>query len=56
MAEILDEMTPEIGSVTVVPGSGGVFDVEVDGQTVFSKKSEGRFPDDGEVVRLLKEG
>jgi selT/selW/selH-like putative selenoprotein len=31
-----------------------VFEVTVDGKLVFSKKSQGRFPDDGEVVRLLK--
>jgi selT/selW/selH-like putative selenoprotein len=34
-------------------GSGGVFDVVVDGQLVFSKKKEGRFPDTDEVLALL---
>ena len=33
---------------------GGVFEVTVDGKLVFSKKSLGRFPDEGEVVGLLK--
>jgi selT/selW/selH-like putative selenoprotein len=30
-----------------------VFDVNVDGQLVFSKKKEGRFPDTDEVLALL---
>jgi selenoprotein W-related protein len=38
----------------MIPGSGGVFDVEVDGALVYSKKQTGRFPDPGEVTGLLK--
>ena len=34
---------------------GGVFEVRVDGELIFSKKSLGRFPDDGEVLRLIQE-
>lgn len=29
----------------LVEGSGGVFEVQVDGKLVFSKKATGRFPD-----------
>lgn len=35
-------------------GSGGVFDVVVDGAKVYSKHATGRFPEPGEVVGLLK--
>jgi selenoprotein W-related protein len=38
----------------MIPGSGGIFDVVVDGEKVFSKHSVGRFPDPGEVTRLLE--
>lgn len=38
----------------VVRGSGGVFDVVVDGKKVFSKHELGRFPEPGEVVKLLQ--
>lgn len=38
----------------IVRGAGGVFEVVVDGKTVFSKKELGRFPEPGEVVKLLK--
>ena len=37
----------------LVAGHGGIFDVTVDGETVFSKKSVGRFPEQGEVLRLI---
>lgn len=33
--------------------SGGVFEVTVDGQLVFSKKQEGRFPELEEVLSRL---
>jgi selenoprotein W-related protein len=39
---------------TMTPGGGGVFDVVVDGKTVFSKKAIGRFPEPGEVVSMLQ--
>jgi len=31
-----------------------VFEVAVDGVLLFSKKSSGRFPDDGEVLDLIR--
>jgi len=36
-----------------VRGSGGVFDVVVDGIKVYSKHDTGRFPEPGEVAGLL---
>jgi selT/selW/selH-like putative selenoprotein len=38
----------------LVKSSGGVFDVEVDGEIVYSKDRTGRFPEAGEVSRLLR--
>lgn len=36
-------------------GSGGVFDVTVDGRLLFSKHDEGdEFPDPAEIVRRMK--
>tara|TARA_X000000950_G_scaffold205621_1_gene247352 strand:- start:309 stop:476 length:168 start_codon:yes stop_codon:yes gene_type:complete len=39
--------------VNLVGGSGGVFDVTVDGREVFSKFKLNRFPEPGEISRLL---
>lgn len=41
-------------SARLVKGSGGVFDVKVDGRLVYSKFETGRFPEPGEVVGLLR--
>lgn len=38
----------------LVKGSGGIFDVVVDGKQVFSKHETGRFPEPGEVVKMLR--
>lgn len=34
-------------------GSGGVFDIEVDGEIRFSRKAMGRFPTDEEIVATV---
>jgi selT/selW/selH-like putative selenoprotein len=39
----------------LIKGSGGVFEITLDGAPVFSKKREHRFPEPGEVARLLME-
>jgi selenoprotein W-related protein len=39
--------------VKLIQSSGGVFEVEVDGRRVFSKKTLGRHAEPGEVVRLM---
>jgi selenoprotein W-related protein len=38
----------------LIQGKGGIFDVHVDGKAVFSKHLTGRFPDAGEVSKLIR--
>ena len=52
MAEIEAETE---GAATMTPGAKSQFDVLADGNLIFSKESLGRFPDDGEIIRLLAE-
>jgi predicted Rdx family selenoprotein len=40
--------------VDLIPGSGGVYIVCADDKQIFSKKELDRFPDDGEILSLLK--
>ncbi|MBP6972509.1 MAG: Rdx family protein [Syntrophorhabdus sp.] len=42
--------------ITLVKGSGGIFDVKCDDRLIFSKhKIKGqRFPNEGEIVSLIK--
>ncbi len=41
------------GEVTLVEGSGGVFEITIDGRLAFSKKQLHRFPSDDEVDALV---
>jgi selenoprotein W-related protein len=42
--------------VRLIQSSGGVFEVDVDGRRIFSKRSTKRHAEPGEVVRLIREG
>ena len=53
--ELLTTFPAELGEVALVPGSGGVFDVRVDGETVWSRKAEGGFPDLPELKRVVRD-
>jgi selenoprotein W-related protein len=44
-----------VGSVEVIPGANGIFDVHLDGELVFTKSMLGRYPQPDEVVTLLRE-
>ncbi len=39
---------------TLIQGGGGVFDVTVDGDRIFSKHDVDRFPTDDEIIDLIK--
>jgi selT/selW/selH-like putative selenoprotein len=38
----------------LVRGSGGIFVVSVDNETIFSKREQGRFPSEREIVDALR--
>jgi selT/selW/selH-like putative selenoprotein len=40
-------------SARLLQSSGGVFEVEYKGELIYSKKANGRFPADGEILRIL---
>jgi predicted Rdx family selenoprotein len=40
--------------VELVTGAGGIFDVHVDGDLVFTKSMLGRYPDPDDVLPLLR--
>jgi selenoprotein W-related protein len=38
----------------LIPGAGGIFDVQADGRKIFSKHDAGRFPNAEEVLTKLR--
>ena len=53
--ELLTTFAEDLGEVALIPGSGGVFEVRIDGQTVWSRKDQGRFPDIKELKQLVRD-
>jgi selenoprotein W-related protein len=40
----------------LIKGSGGVFEVTADDRLIFSKRATGRFPEEEEILELLRDG
>ena len=53
--EILNEFEADIENLTLVPSDGGRFEVEVNGDLVFSKLKLKRHAEAGEVPPLIRE-
>lgn len=51
---MLTEFGPDVQSLTLYPGGGGVFDVRVEDDLVFSKHQYGRFPSNEEVASEVR--
>jgi selenoprotein W-related protein len=55
VARILEEWEQVIDAVEVVPGTGGIFDVHLNGELLFTKAMLGRYPEPEDVLPLLRE-
>lgn len=53
--ELLLTLGESLGEVALVPGDGGVFEVWVDGERVFSRAETGRFPETKELKQLVRD-
>ena len=53
--ELLASNEADVDAVTLVPGRGGIFEVRVDGDLLFSYKEEGCFPELRELKDALRE-
>ena len=51
-----DELKKEFGAeIELIAGGGGIFDISVDGNMVFSKFDKGHFPQPAEIISLIRE-
>ena len=54
--ELLTTFAEEIGSLALTPdASGGVFEVRVQDEIVWSRKAQGRFPDIKELKQIVRD-
>ena len=52
---LLDEFGQDIQELKLLPSGGGVFEIAVDGQLIFSKKHEHRHPTIEEIKKALRQ-
>ena len=53
--ELLTTFDEEISELSLVPGTGGIFEVKVNNKILWSLKKEGRFPEIKELKKLVRD-
>ena len=53
--ELLTTFQSEIGELVLIPGTGGVFEVRIEGEIVWSRADQGRFPEIKELKQLVRD-
>jgi selenoprotein W-related protein len=53
--ELLSSFGTDLGEVTLVPGTGGVYEVRCDGELIWERKRDGGFPEAAELKRRLRD-
>ncbi len=54
--ELLSTFESELSEVALIPGTtGGIFEVRLDEQTVWSRKEEGHFPEAKELKKRVRD-
>ena len=53
--DLLSNYQHVIKELTLIPATGGVFEVEVGGSLIYSKKATGRHAEPGEVLGLFSD-
>jgi len=48
--KVLDKYRTQLAAVSLVPSSGGAFEISVDDDAVYSKLATGQFPSEGAVL------
>lgn len=53
--ELLSTFSLELGSVTLVPGTGGVFEIAAGDHLIWERKRDGGFPDVKELKQRVRD-
>jgi len=52
---LLTTFEQDLREVALAPGAGGIFDVRVDDELIWSRREQGRFPDIKELKQLVRD-
>ncbi len=53
--ELLTTFEDELKAVSLQPGTGGIFEVRLNGVVIFNRKDYGRFPESKELKQLIRD-
>ena len=53
--ELLTTFESDLKRVSLVPGTGGIFEVRLNGEVLFSRKEAQRFPESKELKQLIRD-
>ena len=53
--ELLSTFSIELQSVTLVPGTGGIFEIHFDDELVWERKRDGGFPDSRVLKQMVRD-
>jgi selenoprotein W-related protein len=53
--EVLQTFSTDLGSVALIPGTGGVFEIRVDGALLWDRRRDGGFPDVKTLKQLVRD-
>ncbi|MBS8229954.1 SelT/SelW/SelH family protein [Marinobacter salarius] len=52
--ELLSTFEEELNEMTLIPGTGGIFEIHVNGKRIWSRKEQQGFPDIRELKQLVR--
>ncbi|WP_151717906.1 SelT/SelW/SelH family protein [Gemmobacter serpentinus] len=53
--ELLSTFGQDLVSVTLIPGTGGIFQITLDGALIWDRKAQGGFPDVKQLKQLVRD-
>lgn len=53
--EFLNTFAEELAQVALVPGTGGIFEIRLDGERLWSRQERGRFPEPREIKQMVRD-
>jgi selenoprotein W-related protein len=53
--EMLTTFSEELGEVSLIPGTGGIFEIRLGDELLWSRKARGRFPEMREIKQMVRD-
>lgn len=53
--EMLTTFSEELGEVALIPGTGGIFEIRLGDELLWSRKDKGRFPELREIKQMVRD-